>query len=462
MFELRQLLITCAKDSSGTTAMVFTLCLSAILISAGVGVDYSRIYGVKSRLQNDLDSTVLGAAKAVASGENIQASADRYFVENWEDKAGASAVTVNVELVENNRITGSASATVPTTMMALAGFQSVVVNALSEVELAGQAVEVSLVLDTTASMAGPKLAALKASSRIMIDTAYAAHNATNNVKFGIVPFAQYVNVGLANRSASWLTVANDTTIEHNECRMERPVTGYENCRPVTYSGFDDGVPYSYESEVCDPIYGPEENNCTPWTETNAWYGCVGSRSNPLDTLDEDYTTKVPGVMNTSCGSEIVPLTNDKTVLEAEIDALVATGDTYIPGGLLWGWTTLSPGAPYDEARAYDERVDGLPVRKIMVLMTDGQNTLAPSYPYHYTDLESEIANNLTAELCTNIKATGIEVITVAFEVDDDDTKDLLRPCASNPTKFYDAPTEEALERSFKNIAKGFTPLRITM
>ena len=450
------------QNTNGTTALVFTLCFSAILFSAGIAIDYSRIIDVKSRLQSDLDAAVLGAAKAVAGGGDIQDSADRYFGSNWQAKAGAISIDVDVELVENNRISGQASAVVPTTIMGIAGFESVVVNALSEVELAGQKVEVGLVLDTTASMAGAKLAALKSASKILIDTAFAAHEAEDNVTIGIVPFAQYVNVGMSNRGQSWLSVENDQSIEHTACRQVAPVLSYENCRMQTYSGHDDGVPYSYQAEACDPVYGPEVTDCTPWTETVTWHGCVGSRDNPLDTLDEDYSNKVPGIMNAGCGSEVAPLTNDKDALVAKIDALAATGDTYIPSGLMWGWSILSEEAPFEEARGYDERDDGLPIRKIMVVMTDGTNTLAPSYPGHDTDLEGTTANTLTAELCTNVKAKGIEIITVAFEVGDEATKDILRTCASNPTKFYDAPTEEALQSSFRNIAKGFTPLRITM
>lgn len=462
MNKVRCLVLRYLRDARGTTTIVFSLCFSAILFSTGFAIDYSRIQNVKSRLQSDLDATVLGAAKAVAGGDDIQEAADRYFGENWEEKVGATSIDVNVELVENNRISGAASAVVPTTIMSIAGFESVVVNAFSEVELAGQKVEVSLVLDTTGSMAGSKLEALQSASKTLIDTAFAAHDAENNVRIGIVPFAQYVNVGLSNRNANWLYVEPDSSIEHTECRQVRPVTGYENCRSQTYTGYDDGVPYSYEDQICDPIYGPEETDCTPWTETVTWNGCVGSRTNPLDTLDESYSTKVPGVMNVGCGSEVVPLSNDQDALKSRIDELVATGDTYIPAGLMWGWTTLSPDAPHEEARGYDERVEGLPVRKILVLMTDGRNTLVPHYPYHHTDLEDPRANTLTAVLCTNIKAKGIEIIAVAFEVDDEDTKDMLRTCASSPTKFYDAPTEQALQTSFKNIAKGFTPLRITM
>lgn len=448
------------RDERGGMAVVFATSLTALLLTSGVAIDYARLQDVRSQLQRDLDAAVLGAATDPRAGETPQASAQRYFSTNWVDKFGAYTVAVNVARSADNRITGQASVRVPTTLMALAGIEDVLVDAASEVELTGQDVEVSLVLDTTASMAGTKLAALQSAAKSLIDTAYELPDAQDHIRIGLVPFSQYVNVGISNRGASWLTVANDSSIEHTDCRTVTPVIGTSNCRMETFYSHNDGVPYSYQAEVCDNLYGPETTDCTPWTEVNTWNGCVGSRNNPLDVEDEDYANKVPGLMNTACGAPIAPLTNDTDALKTQIDGLIATGDTYIPAGLMWGWSTLSKEAPFEEAKGYGEETAGLPVRKIMVLMTDGANTLYPSYPYHATELSGAQANTLTDQLCANIKDAGIEIYTVAFEVGDEDVKDRLRSCASSLTKFFDAPTPEDLGAAFRNIAKGFTPLRL--
>jgi Flp pilus assembly protein TadG len=448
------------RDEHGGMAVAFACSLVALLITAGIAVDYARLQDVRSQLQRDLDAAVLGAATDPRAGETPQQSAERYFGSNWKDKIGANSVSVSVARSGSNRITGQASARVPTTLMALAGIPDILVDGISEVELTGQDIEVSLVLDTTLSMAGTKLAALQSAAKTLIDTAYELPDARDHINIGLVPFSQYVNVGVGNRGASWILVENDSTIEHADCRPVTPVIGTTNCRMETVSGYNDGVPYSYQAEVCDNLYGPEETDCTPWTEVKTWNGCVGSRNNPLDIQDEDYSSKVPGLMNTACGAPISPLTNDADALKTEIDNLVAVGDTYIPAGLMWGWATLSNDAPFEEARAYGEEVDGLPVRKIMVLMTDGANTLYPTYPYHETEISGVQADALMDQICTNVKSNGIEIYTVAFEVAEEDTKDRLRACASSLTKFFDAPTPEALGDAFKNIAKGFTPLRL--
>ncbi len=99
---------------------------------------------------------------------------------------------------------------------------------------------------------------------------------------------------------------------------------------------------------------------------------------------------------------------------------------------MWGWRALSKHEPFDQGVGYGEIVDGMKVRKVLVLMTDGMNTKSPIYPSQdpinpsHDGSDAALANTLTAELCTNIKAKGIAIYSVAFEVPDDSIKDILR------------------------------------
>ena len=63
--------------------------------------------------------------------------------------------------------------------------------------------EVALVLDTTKSMEGARLAELKRAARKFLDTIDASlpDNDANAFKVAIVPFSEYVNVGLGRRAA---------------------------------------------------------------------------------------------------------------------------------------------------------------------------------------------------------------------------------------------------------------------
>jgi len=451
-------------DERGSVAMVFALSLLVLAIASGIAMDYARSVSTTSSLQQDLDSTLLFVARAkLQSGEehfNAQAAAENYIRSLRRQKHINVPVRVALNEIRQGAYKAIAKADVPTTFSRIVGVSKLAVEVAAEVELGEQPVEVSLVLDNTGSMQGAKMDALKAAAKSLVETAYKPERAAQNVRIGLVPFAQYVNVGLTNRSAPWLSVAADTSVsEPEQCYDTNPVTGSSNCRIEQRSYVSDGLTLTYDQEVCDYTYGPPQHICYTPVTTNTWHGCVGSRPYPLETLDEQYDTKIPGIMNAFCSSEVSPLTNDTGLLNGRIDAMVAAGETYIPGGLIWGWRLLSKQAPYTEAKGYDERVYGLKTRKLLVLMTDGMNTLSPTYPWH-SGTDTNLANSLTSELCTNIKAKGITIYSVAFDVDDDNVKDLLKSCASGDKKYFDAGNGGELDAAFREIAQDFSPIRI--
>ncbi len=449
------------RATGGAVAVVFGFALTVLMLAIGFALDYARALSVQTKLQYDLDAALLGAA--AQDSDTIQESKDlgsAYFGANWKEKHNVRSVDLTIEaLPDDSGLIGTVTATVPSTIMQLFGQDEIAVSATSEVHTATQSVEVVLVLDTTGSMLGSKIDALKSSAHSLIDKAYEGENTAEHVKISIVPFAQYVNVGLANRDAPWMSVDADSSTEKAYCGEFAPVIGTSNCRMETFTYYTDGIPNTYESEVCDYEYGEPEYRCNTYTVNITWRGCAGSRDSPLDTIDGDYDTPVPGVMNVTCGSEITPLTNDTDLLKSQIDALVPVGNTYIPSGLFWGWAALSSQLPFDEARGYGEKIEGASIRKVLVLMTDGKNTMSATYPYHNGG-DAAAADTLTEELCTNVRDAGIEIFTVAFEVDDADTKDLLRSCATQPSNFFDAADEVELENSFITIAENFSALRI--
>ena len=448
------------RDDQGATAVVFGIFVLAVLGLVGLSLDSSRAYSVRSSLQAALDAAVLAAAPLSTEPDaDLTGVAQAFMNANWRDKLGVGAITVSVSKDSDGKVTGSASARVPTTISNVLGFDGFPINVDSQIAAGSRDIEAVLVVDNTGSMTGAKLDALKTSARTLVEAVYSGRHAERHAKIGIVPFAQYVNVGMANRNKPWMSVPADSSIPRQWCRDEAPVIGQSNCRMVTYTGYNDGIPYTGQYETCDYQYGPSQYICTPWDETYTWYGCAGSRAYPLDSLDEAYGTPIPGVMNAGCPSEITPLTNDKNVLIGQIDNFVATGETFIPGGLTWGWRVLSKSDPYSEGRDYGEAVNGNPVRKLMVLMTDGANTLSATPP---TNGGGDVVetNARTAELCTNIKAKGIELYTITFDVTDNVIKDLMRDCASDGTKFFDAANGGQLQIAFKEIARDMLALHL--
>jgi Mg-chelatase subunit ChlD len=465
MFSARDLAARFIGGEEGGVMIPFTLSILAVGMAIGVAFDSARGYNVKEVLQQDLDATLLFVAKQkAASGDenfDVQAAAQNYIRSLNREKQVDADIAVQVTQPDPSKFKGEATAGVPTTLGRLLGVSVLGVTVESEVALGEQPIEVALVLDNTGSMAGAKLQGLKDAAKSLIDIAYQALKADENVKIGIIPFGQYVNVGMSHRNAPWMSVVADwSNSRPEECYQTSPVIGTSNCRDEQQTWYVDGVPTTSTVQVCDYQYGPEVTQCYTPVDSGIWYGCAGSRDYPLETLDDDYATPIPGVMNVTCPGEITPLTNDVGALNTEIDAMVATGDTYIPSGLIWGQRVLSKKVPYEEAKGKNEKVNGQTTRKVMVLMTDGFNTLSPTYPAHDGGVTA-LSNTLTTEICTNIKNEGIELYTVAFEVPDEAMKTILEGCASSPSKYHDAGNSEQLETAFEQIAKDFNKLRLT-
>ena len=211
---------------------------------------------------------------------------------------------------------------------------------------------------------------------------------------------------------------------------------------------------------------------------------------------------------------ILAMTDSKSAVTNAISNLAANGGTDIPEGLAWGWRVLSPGAPFTEGRAKDEP-DNL---KVIVLMTDGDNTYNLSYsngnafditdynrslygPFGYgvtysgnsgsygriydgtvstikrTDAQGYVAamNELMTKTCANTKADGrkkdgsdgIVIFSIAFDIaNGSPVKKLLEDCASygltDTTRklYYDAKNNEQLNDAFAAITSEISSLRI--
>lgn len=158
------------------------------------------------------------------------------------------------------------------------------------------------------------------------------------------------------------------------------------------------------------------------------------------------TRKGPNML---CDSpELTPLTNRKSDLISAIARLGAYGGTNIHAGIMWGWRVLSPGTPLTQARDYDEPRN----QKIMIVMTDGTNfhgsydnmngSWYSAYGYEWEDrlgsglnTTSKLVgamNTRTLEACTNAKAAGISIYTIAFDVDDRDTRTMMKDWRQQP------------------------------
>jgi hypothetical protein len=215
--------------------------------------------------------------------------------------------------------------------------------------------------------------------------------------------------------------------------------------------------------------------------------------------------------NRGCPTPIVPLTtNDNTVINAiqNMQHWFGGGTNQIEG-LAWAWRVISPGAPFTEGRPYNDPSD--PVRKVIVLFTDGDNTsldagnpafqseysafnfrslwsiyqtiaapaastgAQPGIPaayQRYTSANQTIntgarmetyMNERQEDLCDAIKAEDIEIYTIGFNITAGGTAEqLLQYCATpDGTHYYRADDQQDLLDAFAAIGTGIGQLRLT-
>lgn len=443
------------RQTSGSVALLFASSIVLLLGITGMAVDFGREYYVRVKLQSALDAALFAGARAKAGGAtNIDEVIHTAFAANWGGY-GTSIPSLSYQVQSSGAITGNATVPVPATLTAALGFSSFTAEAESGVAFGVGEVEVVLALDTTGSMAGAKLDGAKAAAKDLIDKLSATTGSSSRLKMSLVPFSNYVNVGKQYRGASWLSVANDSTSTTNQCAWYAQGS-WTNCRNVAETCYNDGAPYSCTQYQCDWVdSGPAAWECYDVTTSNVWNGCVGSRTYPADVSDAvSSSNPVPGVMNAVCPTSLQRLTTSGADVKAQIDAMTATGETFIQPGLLWAWRVLAPNAPFADGSANSQ------VKKVVVLMTDGTNTRSPSYPDHEGG-DAALANNLTSETCTKMKAAGIEIYTVAFDVTDPTVNSLLSSCASGPPFYYSASTVSDLSSAFSSIGRSLIAVRMT-
>ncbi len=455
-----------SDDRGGAAAVIFAITLLPMALAIGAAIDYAGAVRMRTTLTSSLDSAALSVAVAQVSGQNVtmthsalSSAVKKALLASLGAGYTMASTTVDANVDASGALTATAQITVPTKFMGLIGVRNMDVNAKTTVTLPAGPVEVAMVLDTTGSMAGAKIAALQTAATNLTNTLFSIPNASSNVKVAVVPFTDYVNIGLADRNASWLTGAQDYTTPPSGSCVDYPnyvCTG--GTQTVTSTCYNDGVPYSCSWDNCLGYTQQGTYQVCPSAVNHTWNGCVGSRAYPTDvSANADQATAgnpIPALIDYWCSTPLQRLTSNQALVQTAINNLNASGETYIAPALLWGWRVLSPHTPYADGAAYNSRT-----RKYLVLMTDGFNTHSPNYPDH-EGTDTTTANTLTAQTCTQIKAKGIKIFSVAFQVTDTTIKGILQNCASSTSGYYDSASAADLQAAFQSIGNAITQVRI--
>jgi len=457
-------------NKSGNVAMMFGLFLIPMLVGAGVAIDMLRANLVRGQLIEAADSGLLAAVRAKSldgtlTDEQAMQLARDYFDANYTQSIGISIDMFDFTTdpaTETFRLTITGG--IKTSIMGVVGAEELPIDIISEAKYApGRPLEVVMVLDNTGSMSGQKIDDLKDAAEELVDVLMQDTN--NEVLVGLVPFSTHVNIGKSRGSAFWLDIPADSSYDRNQCTVDTPTATAEGCTSTPNTCYNsEGQPYSCPDWSC-PDGEPAPTTCGTTTVQTTWEGCVGSRDHPLNVQDADFVTDpVPGVLNNvgvpDCPGEILPMTTEKSDVEDEIAAMGSRGNTYIPGGLTWGLRLISSMEPFTEGETYAniQSEEGV---KAIVLMTDGENTKSPSpNGSHYRSNVSE-ADQYTAELCDEIKAQDIVLYTVAFEITDANTLNMIEDCATDSDSYFNANDADALSAAFESIGASLTELALT-
>jgi len=468
LFKSRALLRRYLVDSAGNFGVMFALYGSILILAVSIVLDISFLHKDHAKLQNSLDSAVLAAAISNSSGE-LDTDVHQLILEKMIEANADLTGSVTYSNPTLSREGDTLIVTTDVTFLPKVKFynqKEMTYNLRSEATLVAAPAEMVLVLDNSYSMKGSRISTLKIAAKDLVETLIIPGD--NHFKLGVVPFSTHVNVGIDKRAEDWLDVRADYSDIQQTCSISGNSYRAAGCKKVNATCTTDGVTRSCKKWKCPGGVTPEKT-CVDKEKHYKFYGCVASRKYPKNITDAAFLAdRSNGIIMTGnwhCPEELTELSSDKTTLLNQLDSMSVRGDTYIPAGLTWAYRLLTPEAPFTQTGLFKGDLNKGTFKSI-VLMSDGANSRSPRYRNNssigkdHFGKDQDKADEYTAEACTEIKSKGIEIYTIAFEVTDDDTIDMLEECATSNDHAYVATDADKLKKTFKVIASEFKTVRL--
>jgi len=216
------------KDQSGNTMALMAAGLIPLTAMIGSGVDISRTYLAKTRLQQACDAGALAGRKRMgvnswsSSSFAARTAANNMFDANFAEGTSGSVDLLRTYTESGGTVTGTASVTIPMAVMKFFGTEETSIDVTCEAQLAIPNTDVMFVLDTTGSMnqaedgsnnqtsvelSNSKIVGLRQAVRCFYEALSKQNSVadcgstpsgvaqTAQIRFGFVPYAVNVNVG---------------------------------------------------------------------------------------------------------------------------------------------------------------------------------------------------------------------------------------------------------------------------
>jgi Flp pilus assembly protein TadG len=512
------------QSRRGNVAMLFALTIPVAVAASLSAVDLHRATSVRLQLQDALDAATLAAARSTATTTaQVQTIGDNTLKANLKTFTNTSLISDTFTLNTDGTVVSSAKVDVKPMIANLFLGSDMTVGVKTQVVRQNYKLEVALVLDNTGSMASDnKLVNAKTAANSLIDmlAAGAARSTDPNaVRISLVPFSSTVKVGATYKSATWIDQngaspindlifttagsATPTAYQHANrftlfTKMNIAWGGCVESRQYPYDVQDTAPSTGTPATLFSPYFAPDEPDTSDYSDWNSNYS-VGNNY-----IDDGFTAnttnknwwkrqgdtakyKSSGLSLTNgkgpnqfCDmAPVMRMTTSFSTLKTAINSMVATGNTNVPMGLVWGWHTLSPNTPFADGLAYGTDK----MRKIVVLMTDGDNTndvydnpnnsVYAGLGYMWetrlgsgTGVSSTANQRTTAmnsrftELCTNMRAKNIEIYVIGVEVASS-TSSLLSTCATDAAHYFNVTDSSQLNATFQTIAGQIANLHLS-
>jgi len=285
----------------GAVAIYFGLSALVFVGVAGLAVDAARGYLIKARLSEAIDAAALAGGKALQNDTDqnhtlVTNDVLAFFRANFPNGAMGANVQDPTISIDNNSasVSVNSTATIPTTLMRLLGFNNMIMTASAKVARAATGLDVVLSFDNSGSM----------SERISGDTSTKIEQQRDNasdlvdllakpftsglqqqivtiqgtqyslLNIGVVPWAAKVNVKTYTPGSG--TPSGTGTVTTGASYTTDPMGRYSS---VNTKGFTKQIYFSSNSQV-PLLYDPTKI-------PSGWSGCVYARYNGDTNYDND-------------------------------------------------------------------------------------------------------------------------------------------------------------------------------
>ncbi|MDX3901361.1 MAG: pilus assembly protein [Sphingobium sp.] len=195
-----------ARSEAGNALAIVAASVIPIIGVLGGGLDMSRVYLTKSRMQQACDASVLAGRRSMVGlnwGTSNQDVATQFYRTNFPDGTlGTQAVDLRFTADANGGITANASTLLPMTLMRVFKIDDMPIAVTCKAELQLPNSDIMFVLDTTGSMAETnpgdttsRIVAMRASVQAFYQTLENARTSGSVIRYGFVPYSESVNVG---------------------------------------------------------------------------------------------------------------------------------------------------------------------------------------------------------------------------------------------------------------------------